>query len=39
MSQLGLDAVSEAAWTSEGTWGSRALSSVKAGPLLFPRYE
>src|SRR2546430_10687855 len=39
MSQLGLDAVSDSAWTSEGTWGSRTLTSVKAGPLLFPRYE
>src|SRR5436305_6849398 len=39
MSQLGLDTVSEAAWTSEETWGSRTLTSVKAGPLLFPRYE
>src|SRR6266566_336281 len=39
MSQLGLSTVSDSAWASEGTWGSRTLTSVKAGPLLFPRYE
>lgn len=39
LSQLGLEPVSETAWVSEGTWGSRALSHVSTGPQLFPRIE
>ena len=39
LSQLGLGAVSASAWVREGTWGSRPLSRVAAGPLLFPRIE
>jgi methionyl-tRNA synthetase len=37
--QLGLDGVGEGAWRDEGTWGSRSLSAVVAGSLLFPRIE
>lgn len=37
--QLGLDGGSAAAWRNEGTWGSRSLSAVVAGPLLFPRID
>jgi methionyl-tRNA synthetase len=39
LSQLGLGAVGGSAWVREGTWGSRPLSRVVAGPLLFPRIE
>ncbi len=39
LSQLGLEAVGASAWVREGTWGSRPLSRVVAGPLLFPRIE
>ena len=39
LSQLGLGAVGASAWVREGTWGSRPLSRVAAGPLLFPRIE
>ncbi len=39
LSQLGLGAVGASAWVREGTWGSRPLSRVVAGPLLFPRIE
>jgi len=39
LSQLGLGAVGVSAWVREGTWGSRPLSRVVAGPLLFPRIE
>ena len=37
--QLGLHAVSATAWKHEATWGSRSLSKVVAGPLLFPRMD
>ncbi len=39
MSQLGQEPVGKAAWTCEGTWGSRPLTHVSTGPLLFPRIE
>ena len=39
LSQLGLEAAGTSAWVREGTWGSRPLSRVVAGPLLFPRIE
>jgi len=39
LSQLGLGAVGASAWVREGPWGSRPLSRVVAGPLLFPRIE
>jgi methionyl-tRNA synthetase len=39
MGQLGLGAVGASAWAREGTWGSRPLSRVVTGPLLFPRIE
>src|SRR6266700_1531381 len=35
--QLGLEAVAGGAWVEAGTWGSRPLAHVVAGPLLFPR--
>ncbi len=35
--QLGLSPMSNAAWVHEGTWGSRPLTRVVPGPLLFPR--
>jgi len=38
-SQLGLKAVSNAAWVREGTWGSCELKQVADGSLLFPRKE
>jgi methionyl-tRNA synthetase len=38
-SQLGLEAIERAAWVHEGTWGSRELTHVTDGPLLFPRIE
>ena len=38
-SQLGLEAISHAAWVREGTWGSCELKQVIGGPLLFPRIE
>src|SRR3989440_7077810 len=37
LAQLGLGTVSNAAWVHEGTWGSRSLTHVVPGPLLFPR--
>jgi methionyl-tRNA synthetase len=37
LAQLGLEPVGNAAWVREGTWGSRQLTRVVAGPLLFPR--
>jgi methionyl-tRNA synthetase len=37
LAQLGLGPVGNAAWVREGTWGSRQLTRVVAGPLLFPR--
>jgi len=37
LSQLGLEPISTAAWISDGTWGSRPLTHVSPGPLLFPR--
>jgi methionyl-tRNA synthetase len=37
LAQLGLTLVSNAAWVHEGTWGSRPLTRVIPGPLLFPR--
>ena len=37
LAQLGLGPVSNAAWVHEGTWGSRPLTRVVPGPLLFPR--
>jgi methionyl-tRNA synthetase len=37
LAQLGLSPVSNAAWVHEGTWGSRPLTQVVPGPLLFPR--
>lgn len=39
MSQLGLGPVRRDAWAHEGTWGSRPLTAVVPGPLLFPRIE
>jgi methionyl-tRNA synthetase len=39
MGQLGLGTVGASAWAREGTWGSRPLSRVVTGPLLFPRIE
>ena len=39
LAQLGLYTVSEAAWVREGQWGSRPLTKVVPGPLLFPRIE
>ncbi len=39
MGQLGLGTVGVSAWAREGTWGSRPLSRVVTGPLLFPRIE
>ena len=35
--QLGQEAVANGAWLEAGTWGSRPLTQVVAGPLLFPR--
>jgi methionyl-tRNA synthetase len=35
--QLGQEAVANGAWLEAGTWGSRPLTHVVAGPLLFPR--
>ena len=37
LAQLGLGPVSNAAWVHEGTWGTRPLTQVVPGPLLFPR--
>jgi methionyl-tRNA synthetase len=37
LKQLGLEAVAAGAWVEVGTWGSRQLAHVVAGPLLFPR--
>jgi len=37
LKQLGLEAVADGAWVEVGTWGSRPLAHVVAGPLLFPR--
>src|SRR6266566_3853827 len=37
LKQLGLEAVAGGAWVKVGTWGSRQLAHVVAGPLLFPR--
>ena len=37
--QLGLGEIRPAAWTSEGTWGSRTLGSVHPGKVIFPRIE
>ena len=37
LKQLGLEAVAGGAWVEAGTWGSRPLAHVVAGPLLFPR--
>ena len=37
LAQLGLSPVSNTAWVQEGTWGSRPLTRVIPGPLLFPR--
>jgi methionyl-tRNA synthetase len=39
VSQLGLKPISPGAWMSEGAWGSVPLTTVVAGPLLFPRIE
>src|SRR5437763_1934808 len=39
LAQLGLSTVSEGAWAREGRWGSRPLTKVVPGPLLFPRIE
>jgi methionyl-tRNA synthetase len=39
LAQLGLGAVGEGAWVREGQWGSRPLTKVVPGPLLFPRIE
>ncbi|HZT99278.1 MAG TPA: hypothetical protein VFA10_06435, partial [Ktedonobacteraceae bacterium] len=39
LAQLGLGTVSEGAWVREGRWGSRPLTKVVPGPLLFPRIE
>jgi hypothetical protein len=39
MAQLGLPPVAFGAWTLEGYWGSRPLTQVVPGPLLFPRIE
>jgi methionyl-tRNA synthetase len=39
LAQLGLDTVSEGAWVREGRWGSRPLTKIVPGPLLFPRIE
>jgi methionyl-tRNA synthetase len=35
--QLGQEAVANGAWVEAGTWGSRPLTHVVAGSLLFPR--
>ncbi len=37
LAQLGLGPVGDAAWVHERTWGSRPLTRVVPGPLLFPR--
>jgi len=37
LQQLGQEAVANGAWVGAGTWGSRLLTHVAAGPLLFPR--
>jgi methionyl-tRNA synthetase len=37
LKQLGLEPVADSAWVEIGTWGSRPLAHVVAGPLLFPR--
>jgi len=37
LAQLGLGPVGNVAWVHEGTWGSRPLTRVVPGPLLFPR--
>ncbi|MFL5699493.1 MAG: methionine--tRNA ligase [Ktedonobacteraceae bacterium] len=37
LAQLGLGPVGDAAWAHERTWGSRPLTRVVPGPLLFPR--
>ena len=39
LAQLGLGPVGNAAWVREGTWGSRQLTRVVPGALLFPRIE
>ena len=39
LNQLGLEPIGEAAWVREGTWGSRPLTHVVAGPQVFPRIE
>jgi methionyl-tRNA synthetase len=39
LSQLGLGPIGESAWIHEAAWGSVPLTSVAAGPLLFPRIE
>ncbi|MFL5659173.1 MAG: methionine--tRNA ligase [Ktedonobacteraceae bacterium] len=39
LAQLGLEPVGNAAWVREGTWGSRQLTRVVPGALLFPRIE
>jgi len=39
VSQLGLEPISPGAWVREGAWGSVPLTTVVAGPLLFPRIE
>jgi methionyl-tRNA synthetase len=39
MEQLGLEAVSVGAWEREGGRGSRPLTRVVPGPLLFPRLD
>jgi len=37
LTQLGLEPLSADAWPREGIWGSRQLTAVVSGPLLFPR--
>lgn len=37
LAQLGLEPFSNGAWDRDGVWGSRALTRVVPGPLLFPR--
>ena len=39
VSQLGLEPISPGVWISKGSWGSVPLTTVVAGPLLFPRIE
>ncbi len=39
LAQLGLNGVSASAWRHEATWGSRTLTAVAPGPLLFPRID